>query len=234
MLYDKFVNRYTVTGKLIAIDPIHIGSSSKNSLDPIDVNNSVLKDNLGRPIIPGSSLKGVIRSYFESVLRAIDERKACMVLENNRRCCTEKNKEKFENIEDPLEKAKAAYENSCDVCRLFGGREFAGKLQFKDCYLIGKPSFEQRDGVAIDRETGAASAKYDFEIISKDTEFEFFLTADNLDEQQEKYLDFILNAMQEGNLALGGNTTRGLGRFKLVYMQINKITADDIKNKLGL
>ena len=238
MLYDKFLNRYTVTGKLIAIDPIHIGSSSKNSLNPIDVDDAVLKDNNGRPIIPGASVKGVVRSYFESVLRGIDEEKACIVLDNGNKCCTEKkeNKQKFENIKDPLEKAKAVYECSCDVCRLFGGREFAGKLQFKDCYLIGEPSYERRDGVAIDRNTGAAKgkAKYDFEVISKDSEFEFYLTADNLDEQQKKYFDFILNAMQEGNLSVGGKTTRGLGRFKVSDLKVDVITADALKEKLGL
>ncbi len=235
MLYDKFINRYTVTGKLIAIDPIHIGSSSKNSLNPIDVDDAVLKDNNGHPIIPGASVKGVVRLYFESVLRGIDEGKACVVLDKDK-CCTEKNKEEFEKIKDPLEKAKAVYECSCDVCRLFGGREFAGKLQFKDCYLIGEPSYERRDGVAIDRNTGAAkgSAKYDFEVISKDSEFEFYLTADNLDEQQKKYFDFIINAMQEGNLSVGGKTTRGLGRFKVYDLKIDVITADALKEKLGL
>lgn len=234
MLYDKFLNRYTVTGKLIAIDPIHIGSSSKNSLDPTDVDDAVLKDNNGRPIIPGASVKGVVRSYFESVLRGIDAEKACIVLDKDK-CCTEKKKQNFEDKKNPFEKAKAVYDCSCDVCRLFGGREFAGKLQFKDCYLIGEPSYERRDGVAIDRNTGAAKgkAKYDFEVISKDSEFEFYLTADNLDEQQKKYFDFILNAMQEGKLSVGGKTTRGLGRFKVSDLKVDIITADDLKEKLG-
>ncbi len=240
MLYDKFYNRYIVTGKLVAIDPIHIGSSSKNSLNPIDVDNSVLKDNNGRAVIPGSSVKGVVRSYFESVLRSIDENKVCDVLDKEK-CCTCQEKA-VKNLKDakksPEKYAKVVEEESCDVCKLFGGREFAGKLQFKDCYLIGEPSYEHRDGVGIDRETGAAknTVKYDFEIVSKDSEFEFTMIADNLDDQQKKYFDFIVAAMEEGNLAVGGKTTRGLGRFKIVIDDAGKkiITADDIKARLGL
>lgn len=235
MLYDRFYNRYTVTGKLIAVDPIHIGSSSKNSLDPVDVDDSVLKDNNGRAVIPGASVKGVVRSYFESVLRGIDENRACIVFDN-KLCCTEKKKDMFKEIDDPLKKAEKIYECSCDACRLFGGREFAGKLHFKDCCLIGEPSYESRDGVGIDRETGAAKdgVKYDFEVISKDSEFDFYLTADNLDEQQKKFFDFIVNALKEGELAVGGKTSRGLGRFKITDVRIDVLTADDMKAKLGL
>lgn len=233
MLYDKFHNRYIITGKLIAIDPIHIGSSSKNSLNPVDVDNSVLKDNNGRAVIPGSSVKGVVRSYFESVLRSIDEKKACGVFDDY---CTKEIEKSLKKIDNLKERADKAYAQSCDVCKLFGGHEFAGKLQFKDCYLIGEPSYEHRDGVGIDRETGAAKggAKYDFEIISKDSEFEFTMTADNLDNQQKKYFDFIVAAMKDGNLAVGGKTTRGLGRFRIADAEIKEITADDMKAKLGL
>lgn len=240
MLYDKFHNRYIVTGKLIAVDPIHIGSSSKNSLNPVDVDNSVLKDNNGRAVIPGSSIKGVVRSYFESVLRSIDENKACDVLDE-KKCCTLKKQavSKLKEAKKSPEKyAKVVEEVSCDVCKLFGGREIAGKLHFKDCYLIGEPSYEHRDGVGISRETGAADtknhAKYDFEIVSKDSEFEFTMTADNIDPQQKKYFDFIVAAIKDGNLAVGGKTTRGLGRFRIDDVKIKEITADDMKANLGL
>ena len=60
------------------------------------------------------------------------------------------------------------------------------------------------------------------------------MTADNLDGQQEKYFDFIINAMKSGELAVGGKVTRGLGRFRIVDVDIRKITADDMKKSLGL
>lgn len=240
MLFDKFNNRIIITGKLVALDPIHIGSSEKNSLNPIEVDNSVLKDSQGRPVIPGSSIKGVTRSFFESVLRSIDDKSACNVLDESE-CCTEKTYVKKEikglkNNGSHEELAKYVYKESCEVCRLFGGREFAGKLMFKDSFLIGDVKLEHRDGVGIDRRTGSTKqgAKYDYEIVSQGSEFEFYLLCDNLDEKQEKYLDFIINCLENGNLSVGGKTTRGLGRFKLVETCRNTMDIKSLKEMLEL
>ncbi len=235
MLFDKFENKYILKGVFVALDPIHIGSSAKNTLDPVDVDSAVLKDSRGYPVIPGSSVKGVVRSWFESVLRSADVY-VCDVLDNN--ChCTKKGESEIKKCNDLKKKAEMAYEYSCEACRLFGGRELAGKLQFKDCYLIDeKPSFEFRDGVGIDRKTGAAkgTAKYDFEVISKDSEFSFYLAAENLDEKQKKYFDFIVEGLKSGELSVGGKTSRGLGRFMLKDAEIQVINADDVKKRLGL
>lgn len=254
MLYDKFNNRIIITGKLVALDPIHIGSSEKNSLNPIEVDNSVLKDSQGRPVIPGSSIKGVTRSFFESVLRSIDEKSACNVLDESECCIKEedvkkeikrlkkefdKSKDKSDELKDNyLHKklAKYVYDESCEVCRLFGGREFAGKLMFKDSFLIGDVNLEHRDGVGIDRRTGSVggSAKFDYEIVSQGSEFEFYLLCDNLNEKQEKYLDFIIKLLENGNLSVGGKTTRGLGRFKLVETCRNTMDIKSLKEMLKL
>ncbi len=234
MLFDTFENKYILKGVLVAVDPIHIGSSAKSSLDPVDVDSSVLKDSRGYPVIPGSSVKGVVRSWFESVLRGAGVN-VCDVLDKNN-YCTKKYEKEIKDEKRDKEKGKLAYEHSCEACRLFGGREIAGKIQFKDCYLIGEPSFELRDGVGIDRETGAAktNAKYDFEIISKDSEFSFYLTAENLDEKQQKYFDFIVESLKSGDLSIGGMTTRGLGRFKVKDIEVEALTKSDIKKRLGL
>lgn len=60
MLFDVFDNRTIVAGELVALDPDHIGSSVKESLNPIDLDSPVLKDAAGNPIIPDSSIKGVV------------------------------------------------------------------------------------------------------------------------------------------------------------------------------
>ena len=230
MLFDKFENKYILKGTLVALDPIHIGSSSKNTLDPVDVDSAVLKDSRGYPVIPGSSVKGVVRSWFESVLRGAGVY-VCDVLDD-KNCCTAKGEKERKDCKDLRKKAEMSYEASCEVCRLFGGRELAGKLKFKDSYLIGEPSFEFRDGV----ETGAVRghAKYDFEIISKDSEFSFYLTAENLDEKQRKYFEFIVEALKNGELSVGGKTSRGLGRFAVKDINIEIVTAEDMKKRLGL
>ena len=244
MLFDKFENRTIIQGTLEAIDPIHIGSSEKNSLKPTEIDMSVLKDHLGNPVIPGSSIKGVVRSYFESVMRSIypnDETKVCNVLEDTEVCTKNIDKKQDKYKKNPNLLITDIYGQSCEVCKLFGGRELAGKLQFKDCTFKGvKPIYEHRDGVAIDRDTGTAKNKYDFEVVAKGTQFDFYLIAENLDDAQQNQLNFIVellkgNSVVEGDyLSVGGKTTRGMGRVRLTDTTITTITAEDLKNKFKL
>lgn len=247
MLFNKFQNRTIIKGTLEAVDPIHIGASEKNSLNPTEIDSPVLKDHFGNPVIPGSSIKGVVRSYFESVMRSLypnDIKKACNVLEDTQCCISNKDYETFKNnCKDVAKLSNEIYHESCEVCRLFGGKAIAGKIQFKDCMFKGdKPIYEHRDGVAIDRDTGTAKnkAKYDFEVVAKGTQFDFFMIAENLDEAQQNQLNFIIKLL-EGNsvidgdyISIGGKTTRGMGRVKLIDCTKTTVTANDLKQKFSL
>jgi len=71
MLYNRFENRTVINGIIEAVDPIHIGASTKESLNPVDMDDHVLKDSNGNPIIPGSTIKGVVRSRFEAVMLSL-------------------------------------------------------------------------------------------------------------------------------------------------------------------
>lgn len=230
MLFDVFDNRTIVTGELVALDPIHIGSSAKESLNPIELDSPVLKDAAGNPVIPGSSIKGVVRSQFERVMRSLTPGKqgSCGVFGDDN-CLTNQDKKALANNPDQL------YAKSCQTCRLFGGIAVAGKLRFKDAAYISQNGkacqYEKRDGVGIDRDTGAAagSAKFDYEIVPRGSRFQFTLIAENLDSEQKKQLEFV-TALLEGTLipgdylAFGGKTTRGLGRMRLENVKIE--TAD--------
>lgn len=238
MLFDIFENKQVITGVITAIDPIHIGSSGNEGLDPTQIDSSVLKGADGKPIIPGSSLKGVIRSAFSAALRSIGK-DACDVLDNDKCCTTDKALKIIIQDKSMTEKEKAQkiYDNSCVACRLFGGHGIASHLSFKDCGFIGeKCIYEYRDGVGIDPDTGSAKhgAKYDYEIVPKGSRFEFYMTAENLDEDQEKYLDYILRLLESGELCVGGFTTRGLGRIQLSDVGVKKTNKEDLRNLLGL
>ena len=219
MLLDVFDNRTIVTGELVALDPIHIGSSAKESLNPIELDSPVLKDAAGNPIIPGSSIKGVVRSQFERVMRSLmpDNSGSCGVF-GKENCLTSEDKKRLT--------PEKLYEKSCQTCKLFGGIAIAGKLRFKDATYISQNGkscqYEKRDGVGINRDTGAAagSAKFDFEIVPCGSRFRFTLIAENLDSEQKKQLEFIISLLEgtvipDDYLAFGGKTTRGLGRMRL-------------------
>lgn len=55
-MFDVFKNRLEITGTLTTVTALHIGVG--RSTEPIGSDLPVLKDALGRPLIPGSSLKG--------------------------------------------------------------------------------------------------------------------------------------------------------------------------------
>lgn len=230
MLFDKFENKTVYTGTIVAIDPIHIGSSGAEELDPTQFDNMVIKDAEGRPFIPGSSLKGVVRSSFEAVMKSVGA-SVCDVLDNKADNCFRG------TLKSGAAAAEEMYKKSCDVCRLFGGRGIASKLRFKDCVFIGeKCLFEHRDGVGIDRETGAAKrgAKYDYEIVPKGSRFEFYMTAENIDEEQKKYVEYIIRLLESGELSVGGKTTRGLGRIRLEGLKKKETTLDSLRAELGI
>ena len=226
MLFDVFDNRTIVTGELVALDPVHIGSSAKESLNPIELDSPVLKDAAGNPVIPGSSIKGVARAQFERVMRSLMPGKSGSCGVFGQENCLDPNDKKQKGITP-----EQLYEKSCQTCRLFGGIAVAGKLRFKDASYImqdGKNCrYEKRDGVGIDKDTGAAKqgVKYDFEVIPRGSRFRFTLVAENLDDEQKKQLEFVV-ALLEGTLipgdylAFGGKTTRGLGRMQLENVHI--------------
>ncbi len=73
-MFDVFKNRLEITGILTTVTAIRI--SSGRSTEPIGADLPVMKDALGRPLIPGSSFKGALRSRLESFLRGIDPKLA--------------------------------------------------------------------------------------------------------------------------------------------------------------
>lgn len=68
-MFDVFRNRLELTGTLWTVTALRV--SQGRSLEPIGADLPVVKDALGRPLIPGSSFKGVLRSRLESFLRGI-------------------------------------------------------------------------------------------------------------------------------------------------------------------
>lgn len=248
-LLDEFKNKYIIEGTLISESPLHIGAGNDDFI-PTAVDTAVIRDENNNPYIPGTSLKGVIRSTIERIIAsgAFDEFTACNVLiqndneeknENitmNHICVGDKriNKIKEEHRNDKKSEkekniAKQIYEEQCDVCKLFGGHGFASKIQISDARAIipeaGKIYTQVRDGVAIDRDTLTQrdKAKYTFEQVAVGTEFKFQMTIDNLEKNHKELLKLILAILENGELKIGGKTSAGLGVIKLKNEKIYKI-----------
>lgn len=79
---SSFVSRLHFHGRLNFETALRIGASRSTRVDDPDL--PILRDALGRPYIPGSSLKGALRSYVEAVLRTLQANPA--VKERNLAC----------------------------------------------------------------------------------------------------------------------------------------------------
>lgn len=231
MLHDKFVNKYIVTGILVNNTPLHIGGG-EDEFTPNAVDNSVVRYKNGEPFIPGSSLKGVLRSYIERILNSdYDQRfKSCFIV--NEECLNDKQVEELKKgLKDERKIAERIYDNMCTVCRIFGSKYFASKIHISDAVPIEKVYTGKRDGVAIDRDTltAADKKKYDFEYVSPGSKFNFYMTVENLEEDYEDILRLIIKLLVNGEVKIGGKTSAGLGDIQLKDYKVYKITKENLK-----
>lgn len=168
--------------------------------------------------LPGSSLKGTLRSHAERIARTLNPASACNPFgEANEPgascglCFDARRKAKEQGLEGPR-----AYADSCLICRLFGSTWFAGRLATEDGYAVGKPPRpEQRDGVGIDRFTGGAAhgVKFDLEVVTDGT-FATRLHLRNFELWQLGLMGFVLADLADGLIRVGAAKSRGLGRVR--------------------
>jgi len=230
------------------------------SLDPVGTDMPVIKDPEGKPFIPGSSIKGVVRFQTERVLRAVNRKPhlwACDPFDDPcipaiqkeelwKEALRTAEKEAKEIKEGSGQHARSADEilmeslvhYSCTACRLFGSPWMAGRVAFKDAYLMNAedlPVITQiRDGVGIDRDLGAARSgvKYDFETVVPGAQFRIEIVAENLEDWELGLLLAVLQMWKEGGIAVGGKSTRGAGWGSLKEIQIYQVTRDSLLDYL--
>lgn len=255
MTFDKFTSRIVIRGQISAETGLHIGVGS-SSLDPSATDSPVIRDAAGRPFIPGSSFKGAFRAHLESLVRGLNRGglSACDPLADP--CIPNKKQNGKLGIEELKDEAeRQATENgrvnrvkydeiltekilsqSCDVCRLFGSPWLASHVMIKDLFVnpewwVGR--VELRDGVGIDRDTETArqGVKYDFEVVPASTRFNLEIVVENADDELLGLLAIGLRELEQGRIALGGKTTRGLGSVRLELQEL-EVVGDDVADAL--
>jgi len=233
-VFAKFKNRTLIRATLEMQTALSVGSHL--SLEPTGTDLPVVKGPDGLPFIPGSSIKGVIRSLAERILRtwhkpdfwACDPfSDPCVSADDKEGLLREAEEEDPDRAEE-LFSAKV-WEKSCTACRLFGSPWFAGRVAFKDAFLQNGgelPTVTQiRDGVGIDRDLGAArpGVKYDFEVVVPGARFDIELLVENVDDWELGFLLSVLGLWEEGAIAVGGKSTRGPGWGKLKEVKIYRV-----------
>lgn len=152
----------------------------------------------GKPLIPGSTWKGIIRSRAEYIIRSrYGEDAACQELDG----C-----------------------GSCVTCDIFGHKGHRSRLAFRDSYIENVPGdLPERTHVGIDRVTGGARRSLLFQTQPL-TAGQLRLRIDELEHVApwvRNLVWHVLRDIDDGLIGVGSRTARGLGTLRLTSQPEN-------------
>lgn len=205
----------TLKGQINLLSGLHIGGGD-DTMKIGGIDNGVIKDiNTDKPYIPGSSLKGKMRSLLEQNYRLVylpsaDGKPFSSKLLN--------------------EVPSNEKENASNLLKLFGDSSEANlhgitRISVGDCSL-SKDSKDMQHSEAkyenvIDRKTGTASNPRQTERVPAGVKFEFDIRVKVLDDDSEDALKIMVEKGLEliENDYLGGSGSRGYGRVEFINKQ---------------
>lgn len=230
----EFLGKVLISGRMEVVTGLHIGAS-KETVKIGGIDSPVVRDPVTNlPYVPGSSLKGKMRSLMEKAL----------------------GKESKVISKQPLIRLHVCGDENCEVCRLFGSsvkedreqkqKHIPARLIVRDLHLINSDDLEKIDtGLpytewkfenSIDRVTSAANPRQ-IERVPAGAVFGLELVYDAMDKNQlEKDIENIQRALRLlENDALGGHGSRGYGQVRFhdisfdVYPKAYYASGDETK-----
>lgn len=245
---DEFKNRYIIKGVLTTDSPFHLGNGSEVKRDGLyeEVPKSpeypdgkkfvritaVDTDWRNKPRIPGSSIRGSLRSYLLNVFKSISTKLA--------------NDQDYEalikQITDQEDQIKHAKNEFSHLERLFGTPFAESKIEVQDALCDSNVTAKNlgdgkhapfwhptrltyvETGVAIDPKTRTAIEKklYQFEAVPPGVSFRLTITGQNLDPLELGMLIFSLEAFNSEiwPMTLGSMSGSGFGRFSFELTEV--------------
>ena len=235
-----FKNKYRISGNLEVMTALHIGSGvEENELDApfITIDGDSKKKNF---YIPGSSFRGYLSTKLERLLakengfKFIDKETGEELNEADVKLIfgyTNLQKEN-DNIKERILK-KLAYDKNNKEDKEENYYSMAGRIHISDMLIISDVDSIKRDGIKIDRETGATEngAKFDYNVIPLGAKFKFEMELDNVEEYQLDLVKLALKDILDEDL-FGGKLSRGIGKCKLNLEKIEFVDKDNVQDYL--
>ena len=230
-MLKRLINNCSIDLLLEPLDPILVKSGQATAHGPDMAFVETFKDGKRQVYLPGTSLKGVIRSHAERIARTLNSGSVCnpFAKVGVDMSCGKKLTDEVSN--------EMAYRKSCLACKMFGSTRYAGRVSISDAYPFEcNPKPQMRDGVGIDRFTGGAfgGAKFNLEVVA-DGKFRATITMTNFELWQLGLLAYVLTDMQDGLVSVGFGKSRGLGRVKasilkteLSYVSLKPLPSGEI------
>ncbi|HAL65585.1 MAG TPA: type III-A CRISPR-associated RAMP protein Csm3 [Bacteroidales bacterium] len=205
----KLQEKITITGTITTVTGLHIGGS-KSTIEIGGIDNVVIKTPRGVPFIPGSSLKGKLRSLL-----------------------VKKNSNSTNEHEDPIEiqklfgypgrnKDEKNQQKEPQISRLIFRDAFLNEEQFnktfKNASLATNFTEEKYENV-IERKSGKAQHPRQIERVPAGAVFDFEIIMDIYEgDDKDKMIKMLEQAfVLLENDYLGGSGTRGYGKVKIYH-----------------
>jgi CRISPR-associated RAMP protein (TIGR02581 family) len=193
-----------VTGKFENMTPLRVGVGREAPLEST-VDLAVFRVD-GRPVIPGSSLKGVMRSYAETLERS-----------------------KGNKVHDPWDDKVAEEEEKsgsfCVICGLFGNTRLASHLRVYDSTPLDsvREITFIKPGISIDRDFGSVREGGLFyeEFVKPNVKWNLRLDVINIHvspdspDERGRLLWSLLQDFKSNGIQVGARKTIGAGLIKL-------------------
>lgn len=209
-----------IKGKIVLESGLHIGAGD-TEMHIGGTDNPVVKHpHTGLPYIPGSSLKGKVRSLLEmeSGLMTKTDGKPLQTSQLNKL-----NGEQKEKCTKILKVFGSSGADSEGIAELGSTR-----VSFADCPVSDRWQekvreerlgfFEVKSENTIDRIRGTAEHPRFIERVPADTEFDFTVSLKILGAEDNELFDYLLFGLKLLEMdALGGSGSRGYGKIKFVF-----------------
>jgi hypothetical protein len=240
MDFSIFKNKYRISGNLEVLTALHIGSGvEENGMDApfITVDGNSKNKNF---YIPGSSFRGYLSTKLERLLakengfKFVDKETKEELNEADVKLIfgyTNLQKEDSSVKERVLKKLSYNRENKDDKEENY--YSMAGRIHISDMLINSDVDSIKRDGIKIDRETGATEtgAKFDYNVIPLGALFKFEMELDNVEGYQLDLIKLALKDILEEDL-FGGKLSRGIGKCKLNIEKIEFVDKTNIQDYL--
>jgi CRISPR-associated RAMP protein (TIGR02581 family) len=203
----------------------------------------------GEFLLPGSSLRGVLRSHAEKIARTLATLNCAQRDEFLMRCpacnphadkkaplssCNSLLRE-YRKKDQITPDVDVKEEQLCLACQLFGSSYRGSRLYISDGHLTNAPQLKIMDFLAIDRFTGGGKegAKFNALILWQPA-FKVSMFLENPKEWELGWLMLVLKDMRDGLLPVGFGQNKGFGNVELKEARIKVGVISDVFVLKGL